>query len=111
MIHDLVLDGEVQPDEMDVRVRNMWAQMLYLAIQDYQDGIKTKNTKSLVFRSANLWLHDDTDRVASFRWVCDVLDIDPARVRAMLETRALWTRLRALARGGKIVAAVDEVEA
>lgn len=54
----------------------LWRNVLWIAIRDRQ-GQFGKNLQ----RDAQAWLNSDRKEVGSFRWVCDILNLDPQAVR------------------------------
>ena len=63
----------------------LWAAVLEQAIRDYQGLMKAYTDGQHLKRhmeSAREWIDSDRTGVASFLWVCDVLDLDPAYTRA-----------------------------
>jgi len=56
-------------------LRQMWAQMLLVALDDLKRGSDFDR------RTARRWIFDESPRRFGFVWVCGVLDLDPDAVR------------------------------
>jgi hypothetical protein len=78
--------------------REMWASVLKQAIEDAVNGPsqfecarmtleQAREYRCAVHLAAEEWIADEESEPRRFVWVCEQLDMDPARVREEIERR------------------------
>jgi hypothetical protein len=78
--------------------REMWASVLKQAIEDAVNGPSQLEVRQMppheweafrlaVREAAQDWIDDEENEPRRFVWVCEQLDMDPARIRAEIERR------------------------
>jgi len=84
---------EVNEQEQYRKMRNLWAAKMMKHIEDYREGInmmhrgrskvsyKNRLSKKDNFNTALDWIKSRDDKIATFVWVCYVLDLDVERTR------------------------------
>jgi hypothetical protein len=76
----------------------VWRSVLEQAIKDVVSGpdlvelfgmpaIQAETFEADIRAAAQEWVDDDTNEPRRFVWVCEQLDLDPARVRAAIERK------------------------
>lgn len=73
-MEDAVKDEEQQ-------CRDLWASALHQAIEDLYDTTKDSER---IRGKAKAWLLSKRGDVCSFKWVCDILDMDFESTRALI---------------------------
>jgi len=77
------------PDEFS-RARGLWAAVMQGAVSDVlgKNSTTKGRNRSVVntelARSARMWFASDERGVGTFLWICGLLELDPAKVRARL---------------------------
>lgn len=86
----LVLPNVDEASEV-AAMKRMWAAKLLVHVQDYSKGVaasggKHKKAAPDQITSTNavrayLWFTSEDDSPATFRWICEIFDLDPERTR------------------------------
>lgn len=65
--------------------RIVWTHVLTKAVEDFKNGRKAQSEKSLrAYRDAERWIWSDDEEFPSFISICEVLELNPNRVRRAL---------------------------
>lgn len=70
-------DAPLDPDVW--RSKKLWFAVLFQALADLTD--KNERARALA------WLDDPRRTIGSFTWVCEVLEVDPGRMRMQCQRR------------------------
>lgn len=83
------LDAEPEPQDDAVAFKackQMWASVMWQALVDaVRLSVAVRPIARFWHQDALEWFADDADGVGSFCWICDLMGLDPERVRQGVE--------------------------
>jgi hypothetical protein len=114
-VEDNYYDGQASADNK--AIRRLWAAKLMTHMNDYAYYLRANGGKKAAVQNANYyigesakrWFYDDSTKVGSFIWICDVLGFAPDRVLSGLHKN--WRNIGANKSGkSRFVGTEDESE-
>lgn len=83
--HDFTRSGGVSENGTDHRMlpeAELWTQVILQAINDLYG--RTSSIPGSAQESARIWFASECDAVGSFKWTCQIINVDPNFIRSRL---------------------------
>jgi hypothetical protein len=88
-VNDLFFLADLEEtDAEDIRAcKRLVAAKLHAHVQDFNNGMRGRCRSRDDFEHAKRWLINSDDRPFTFVWSCEILGLDPARIRTTIAAR------------------------